>query len=183
MEKKNVMKNKIIEFAIINYRLSMDSVYELFNIEKIDDAVNISKVTEIRNAIRYILEHETINDSKEKQKEAKRKTLALITKLKMAASKKNTDEVLNLLINPEDIKALKLKNKEARYFTEEDKECLFAYRYRYALKIIDMQKIFPFGKNFYVDNEKKLKNEFLKNKIIELNDYHTSMKYNYRPKQ
>ena len=179
MERKNTLKPMIIQYAIINYRLSMKSVYELFNIENTDDVIKLYNNSITRNTIRYVLNHETINDSEDIQKKAKNKTFSLFSKLKNAKSKQ---EIINLLTSEEDKKALLLINRDARTLSEEEKECLFSYRYRHALKIKDMTQIFPFYKNFYIDNEKKISNEDLKEKLSELNKYYLRLNETYHPK-
>ena len=145
MKNKINFKDKVITFAIINYRLSLESLFELFNIEKTEDITNKETINFFdKQAIRYILNYETINSDKKEQNKAKFKTMALITKIKLA---KTLEEKIEFIKNEDDIKAIDIIGKDAKDLTEDEKYLILSYRYRHALKINDMVDIFHYHKN------------------------------------
>ena len=170
------IKLRIILFSIINYRLSLKSLFELFNIEKTEDITDREDISFFdKQAIKYILDYETVNSNEKDQKRAKMKTIALITKIKLA---KTLDEKLKYLVNEDDSKALNLRKKEAKYLTDEEKKLVLSYRYRHALKMNDMTKIYPYHRAFFYENEKKLEDEDLKLKLQDLSDYYSMRRKN-----
>lgn len=173
----NKLKEQIMYRAIINYRLSMESVCELFNITK---ETLIEKINENKNnALKYILYSETINDSKKNQEIAKNNTKKLFTKINKIKNKKDLFELFDELDSKN---TLRLCNKNTRDLSSDEAIEILKYKYKYALTKQELCSIFNISLHFTVDQTKNLEDKDLRQKLEQLSKYNEDFMFSSRKK-
>lgn len=166
--KKDDFKMYLIRTLILEYRLSLKTVHELFSdsdnysYDKIIDVENYY----LKNALIYVLDYET-KGTLINQKTAKRKTLAFLTKFKLLKTTKEKIELVNEL---NDLSKIKELQKRYKSYTDSDILQIIKYRYKYALSRLHMSEILNVTRQTIIDWEKEMDEEFLE-RLNALNSY------------
>ena len=167
MEKENFTMY-LIRSLILEYRLSLETVHELFSDT---DNYSYDKIVDVdnkylKNALKYVLDYET-KGTLINQKTAKRKAMAFLTKFKMLKTAKEKVTLVNKLNDNSKIKELQKKFKT---YTEDDIEQVIKFRYKYALSRLFMSEMLNITRMTIFKWEKEMDEEFLE-RLDVLNSY------------
>ena len=160
----------IITQLILEYRASLETVSKIFNMNPAELYNElISTENEItRDALLYVLDHETKEPDLIDQDVAKRKIRVFLTKFHMAKTPQEKVAVIKTLDNSEQIE--KLKSKGFNNMVADDFFTIIKYRYKYALPRRKVQLEFGITKSVLERREATLDEE-TKKRMAALNDY------------
>lgn len=161
----------IIRGLVLEYRISIDTINKLFNVEKdIYNKIIDSENKIMRNALIYVLDYETKRNGLVDQKLAKRKAGVFLIQF---YSKKTSKEKLELIKELNSCKVVK-KNKEE--LTYEDIQNIIKYRYKYVLSRKYIEEMFEVSESTQRCRENKMDEDF-KIKLKYLNEYNEDSKF------
>ena len=170
---KNEYLIYIIRTLILEYRLSYDSVDELFNIDSrniCNDIIHTNSGNTSK-ALDYILNHETIGALVD-QKRAKTEASKILEELRKCKTTKEQVEILNNLNS--NTKVNQIKKKKTDDLTSDEKNTIIKYRYKYCLSMTETCNLFNITRLTLRKWENKLEDQLFIQKLTALNDYHNS---------
>lgn len=170
--KKNDTTMFLITQLILTYRISLDNISKTFNMDNNElykELLEYNKDNIIYNALKYVLNHETIYEYKNIQELSRKKVRLFLIKLHMAKTSKAKADLINTLNNDKEI--LNLRNKNYTDYTNEDFELISRYRLKYALGRTSVSDFFEIPETTLRRKEKKYDDEILIKKLEMLNSY------------
>jgi len=174
---------KLMVSLILEYRLSLDTIGELFKVNKEDLYVKLinGRNPEIKNAMIYILDYESKDKDLIDQKEARKNATVFLIRYMRAKDENEKINLINSLNNIDDIKRIANKNDIDR--TDEEKVKIIKYRYKYCLPKEYIEYVFGVPSSTQSGREKQVDQKLYK-KLIALNNYNIENinKYNYAGK-
>lgn len=184
MSKEEVLKN-IIPSLILEYRLSLNSVSELFGIERNELYNMLFQNREksyrneaiIKDALVYVLNYETINSDLIDQNEAKKQARKFLFKY---CGLKTNEEKICLVNSLNDTSKLEvIRKKNSIDFTDDDRMEMIKYRYKFCLSQRYLEQAFEWSRGSQENFEKHLDLDF-KKKIVALNMFNKDTIYDMR---
>lgn len=175
------MRNQNLELflttqLILEYRASLETISKIFNMEQSEMYAKVMQTDSeiIRYALMYVFDYETSVTGLINQDNAKKQIRMFLTKLQMAKSAQEKLNLIKSLDNSADV--IKLSNKKAEDYDDNDFEAISKYRYKYALPKSKIHEIFGLTRAI-VDNREKKMDEDLKNRLDVLNQYNNRFSY------
>lgn len=146
----------IMRSLILEYRLSIDTVSEIFGGDPNDLYGKIINMNDsyFKNALIYVLDYETKEAGIVDQTVAKRKAMIFLTKFKMLKTAKERLELINQLNDNSEVN--KIRNKNSSEYTEEEYEIISEYRYKYALSRRHISKEFGINEKTIYSRDARL---------------------------
>jgi len=158
------MENEILTYLItsliLEYRLSLDTISELFNIDKkeIYNRLMEIKKPNVRNAMVYILNYETKEKGLIDQKEARKNATMFLLRFKREKDTKSKLKLINSLNDITEIERIASKKHYDR--TEEEINKIIKYRYKYCISLNNIEKIFDISRKVLSQKEKNIEGNF-----------------------
>ncbi|MBE6153164.1 MAG: hypothetical protein E7166_02905 [Firmicutes bacterium] len=174
MSKEELYLN-VITNLILEYRLSLENVCKIFNVEADDIYAKLMNTENliIKDALIFVLNYETVEAGLVDQSKAR----ADVSKFMLKFHKANTpQEKYNVIMELNDSSEIeKIMNKTRDNITEKDFELITKYRYKYALPKTYISKRSDITDDMILSRENKLDEDF-KKKIAFLNSYNDKVK-------
>jgi len=173
MEKKE-LEIFLITQLILEYRTSLETISQLFNMEENDmyNKVISNNYGFVKYALLYVLDYETKMPELINQSEAKKGVRTFLINFHLAKTTKEKLEMIKNLDNSSSV--LKLKNKKTENYEETDFSSIIKYRYKYALTKGQIKRVFEITRHALDSRENKL-DENMKKRIDFLNEYNQSL--------
>lgn len=174
----------------LEYRLSLNGICELLNMEKTDEnrkeiydtiMSNASTNFNLERMYKYLFNYETLSSNEEASKQALRGAGNFL-KAYIFSRRANNEELRNQLIaslsNTE--KAFKevIKKDFKNPLTEEDILAISKYRIKHCISRMGMSDMLDLSRDRLADNEKKISDEIVRYKLQSLSEYYQDMKLN-----
>jgi len=170
--KKNDVTLFLMTQLILTYRVSLYNLSKIFykdQDELYNQLLEYNSDETIQGAIKYVLNHETMNEPKEIQELAKKQVRLFLINLNRAKTSKEKVDLINSLNN--DKATLNLRYKDHLEYTNDEILQISRYRLKYALGRTYIHDIFGITADRLKNKEKYYDDETLKLKLQILNVY------------